>query len=85
MKLPIIERLRRFYRRNDIIFWCTGLIVSGHIVWWQLQQNRKFVAKKDRLQHLGPFEVPYLDETEFYKKRKLSQELPTNTTPPKAT
>lgn len=76
MPNPYLERLRRFYHRNDVIFWCSGLVIFSHIVWWQIQQNRAFVSKKDRVHKLGPFEVPYLDETDFYKSRGLRTSEP---------
>lgn len=77
--VTFFTRLRRFYQRNDVLFWCAGLVVFSHVVWWQIQQNRAFVSRKDRVHKIGPFEIPYLDETEFYKKRGLvssSQEPP---------
>lgn len=72
MSLPLVERFKRFYRRNDLLFWCTGLIVLSHILWWEIQQNRAFVSKRDRVERIGPFKLPYLDETDFYKRRGLT-------------
>ena len=63
------QRLVRFYKRNDITFACIGLIIFGHIAWWQVQQNRLFVDKKDRVRHLGPISIPYLDESEYIKSK----------------
>ncbi len=61
-------RFKKFYRRNDIAFWCAGLIIFGHVFWWEIQQNKAFVPKHDRVRKVGPFTVPYLDELEAFKK-----------------
>lgn len=61
------ERFKRFYRRNDTLFMCSGLIVFGHIVWWEVQQNRTFVNKQERVRHLGPLSIPYLDELQIFR------------------
>ena len=63
------ERLVRFFRRNDALFACTSLVIFGHIAWWQVQQNKLFVPKKERTRHIGPFEIPYLDESEYLRNK----------------
>ena len=62
------ERFKRFFKRNDIFFACTALLVVTHFAWWQVQQNKAFVDVKDRKRSIGPFTIPYLDETEYFKK-----------------
>ena len=56
------QRFKRFYHRNDTVFACIGLVVGMHIVWWQIQQNKNFVPKHERIRKLGPIPVIYLDE-----------------------
>ena len=65
-----IERFRRFYRRNSIGFLSIGLIVFGHIFWWQIQQNKIFVQPQERKRSLGPFKIPYLDELDYFKNKR---------------
>ena len=61
-------RLKTFYHRYGIVFWCFGLLGGTHIFWWQIQQNRVFVSPDRRVRKLGPFEIPYLDEKKEVKK-----------------
>ena len=61
------HRLKQFCKRNDIIFYISGLIIVTHVAWWEIQQNRAFVKPKDRQRHIGPFNIPYLDESESFK------------------
>ena len=56
------QNLRKFYRRNDIVFWSVGLVVFGHLFWWEVQHNQAFVSKSERKHTLGPVTIPYLDE-----------------------
>ena len=65
-----LERFRRFYRRNDSLFHCLGLVFCMHFVWWEVQQNKKFIPKEQRLEHIGPFKIPYLDDFDFFSKKK---------------
>lgn len=65
------DRIRKFYRRNDVLFACIGLVVFTHIVWWEVQQNKAIVSKQDRVRHLGPFKIPYLDELDYFKNKKI--------------
>ena len=60
------ERFRRFYKRNDILVWSLGLIVGGHLFWWEIQHNPAFVPKHERKHQLGPVKITYLDE--YFKK-----------------
>ncbi|CAF0738637.1 unnamed protein product [Brachionus calyciflorus] len=60
---------KRFIKRNEIVFYTFGLLAFSHLVWWEIQQIRSFVPKKERVDHLGPFKIPYLDEFDFIKKR----------------
>lgn len=62
-------RFKRFFKRNEIIFYSIGLLTFSHFVWWEIQQIKSFVPKTDRVNHLGPFRIPYLDEFDFFKKR----------------
>lgn len=62
-------RLKRFVKRNEIVFYSFGLLGFSHFVWWEIQQIKSFVPKSERVNHLGPFRIPYLDEFEFFKKR----------------
>lgn len=64
------NRIKLFYKRNDILFACSGLVVFVHVFWWQVQQNKAFVHKEDRLKHIGPIKIPYLDELEYFKNKK---------------
>lgn len=60
-------RVKRFYHRNNVLFWCIGTIGIGHLFWWQVQQNRLFIGKHERRRTLGPIPVPYLDEYDLFK------------------
>lgn len=71
-------RLVRFYRRNDMLAWCGGIFVFGHLFWWQVQQNRGFVSTGERRRTLGPIPLPYLDELEFFKKSPPSNTSQSN-------
>lgn len=75
MKEPLsIERLKRFYRRNNTLFWCAGILAFGHFFWWNVQQNRAFVSKHERREYIGPIKIPYLDELDYFKNRHKKQE-----------
>jgi hypothetical protein len=65
-----LQTFKRFYHRNDTAFACIGLVIGMHIVWWQLQQNKRLVPKESRLKHIGPLPVVYLDETEYYQNKR---------------
>lgn len=62
-------RFKRFVKRNEIVFYSLGLLTFSHFVWWEIQQIKSFVPKSERVNHLGPFRVPYLDELDFFKKK----------------
>ena len=68
------QTFKRFYIRNDSLFACIGLFIGGHIVWWQIQQNKNLVPRDKRLKHIGPFAVPYLDDIQHQKKLKAAEE-----------
>jgi hypothetical protein len=57
-------RIKRFYRTYGIVFKLGGLFVGGHLLWWQVQQNRLFVNPDQRRRNIGPINIPYLDELE---------------------
>ena len=65
-----LERIKRFYKRNNTLFNSLGLIICGHIVWWEIQQNKAFIPKEQRIKHIGPITIPYIDELEYFKKDK---------------
>jgi hypothetical protein len=65
------ERFKLFYKRNDISFWSIGLIAVTHFLWWEIQQNKGFVHKEDRVRKLGPFTIPYLDELAIFKRKTI--------------
>ena len=65
------ERFKRFYKRNDIIVWSFGLVVFGHLFWWEIQHNPAFVPKHERKHQLGPVKIPYLDEYFANKKAPI--------------
>jgi hypothetical protein len=67
--LHLYERFKLFYKRNDILFWSLGLIGVTHFLWWEIQQNKGFVRKEERVRKLGPFTIPYLDELTIFKKK----------------
>jgi hypothetical protein len=69
-----LQKLKRFYHRNDTAFACIGLVIGMHVVWWQIQQNKKLVPKESRLKHIGPITVPYLDESDYYKSKLQARE-----------
>lgn len=60
--VPEFERFKRFLKRNDTLFACLGLVICGHIVWWEIQQNRNIIPKESRIKHIGPIQVPYIDD-----------------------
>jgi hypothetical protein len=62
------DRFKRFYRRNDTLFYSIGVIVLMHVFWWQIQQNRAYVHPEERRRYLGPFKIIYLDELDFFKR-----------------
>jgi len=65
------ERFKLFYKRNDILFWSFGLLGVTHFLWWEIQQNKGFVRKEDRVRKLGPFTIPYLDEFTIFKRKTI--------------
>jgi predicted negative regulator of RcsB-dependent stress response len=34
-----LERIRRFYKRNNVLFWCIGLFSFGHLFWWNVSES----------------------------------------------
>lgn len=78
------DRAKKFYRRNDSLFWCAGLFVFMHIVWWEVQQNRAFVSREERVRHLGPFNIPYLDELEILRRKRTTIQNDNQQQPPES-
>jgi hypothetical protein len=67
------ERAKWFYRRNDSLFIGLGLVIGMHILWWEVQHNKAFIPKDNRLKHIGPFTIPYVDELEIFEKWKTKK------------
>jgi hypothetical protein len=63
------QTAKLFFRRNNTAFACVALIFGMHVVWWQVQQNKNLVSRDQRIRHIGPIRVPYLDESDYYQNK----------------
>ncbi len=49
--MSTLARVASFYRRNQLLIVCSGIVVGGHVMWRWLQNQQDIVRAREPMQY----------------------------------